>query len=186
MEAADTCDQASVARYAVLDGPIERVKNLLPNPRALATPCHGPFMPHASGFHLYPNAPLILSIAVHGPMKQKCRVHADARTHVFAQVMGENSWAGTVRAWITKLTNTTTHQGWHDWHVDGAARNNGGTEIGRYHKIFIMVHKSGAFDLGGGNSDADKRAWSRERTNLCLVPNYAQVSCPPQLLLACS
>ena len=41
-----------------------------------------------------------------------------------------------LRAWITQATGLPIYQGWHGWHIDGAAK------VGRYHKLFLMVNKS--------------------------------------------
>lgn len=113
VESSPVCDEASIARYSVLQGPTE-------------------------------------------------------------YVMGDKSWAGTLRAWITFLTNVTTYQGWHDWHVDGAAKSSSGAEIGRYHKVFVMVHKAGAAAKAHASGE-EPEAWARTRTNLRLVPNFAQI-----------
>lgn len=78
----------------------------------------------------------------------------------FAHVMGADGLLSVMRAWVTRVTNLTLYQGYHDWHMDGPARD-GETleEVGRYHKVFIMVSKS----VAPGH---------RERTNMRLVPNY--------------
>lgn len=64
---------------------------------------------------------------------------------------GNQRLISNLRAWLTNMSNTTTYQGYHDWHTDGPAVD------GRYHKIFYMVNKSSA-------------PGDRRRTNIKLIP----------------
>ena len=48
--------------------------------------------------------------------------------------------SGTIRTWLTMISNLSAYLGWHDWHTDGPT-GMGPQSYGRYHKIFIMVWK---------------------------------------------
>ena len=44
-----------------------------------------------------------------------------------------------VHGWLTvALNDTSLFQGWHGWHQDGPA------QLGRYHKVFVLVSKEGS------------------------------------------
>ena len=48
--------------------------------------------------------------------------------------------SGTIRTWLTMISNLSAYLGWHDWHTDGPT-GMGPQSYGRYHKILIMVWK---------------------------------------------
>ena len=70
---------------------------------------------------------------------------------------GSKRLVSNLKAWLTKMSNVSIYQGWHDWHTDGPAH------YGRYHKAFLMVQK--------GDGDGS-RPVNRERTNVALIPSH--------------
>lgn len=99
--------------------------------------------------------------------RPQCTARPDTLSFLWRFRFSETSmyapdWVLEMHGWLTlALNHTGGFQGWHGWHQDGPS------QVGRYHKAFVMVSKNRSTARGGPDATA-------ARTNLVAVPAGAR------------